>query len=171
MARFRPRQNQVCRVRNRGWAGSAPTAFTALAVSTKVLAASFTLSVPDLSETILRTVGSLFIKSDQAAALEEQLGAFGGVVVTDRALTTGITAIPDPVTEVADDSWMVYQPIVQMSNIAVTGIGGVRYDFDSKGKRVIEDGHGLAFVIANASTINVLQFVLYIRVLSILRGT
>ena len=129
------------------------------------------LSNPGIDETILRVVGGLWITSDQTGAAEEQVGACGMIVVSDRAITTGITAIPDPVTEIGDDGWFLYVPFAQSSARALTGLMGYWYPFDSKAKRIITDGFSVAVVIANASSVHVLQFALSFRFLTQVRGT
>ena len=59
--------------------------------------------------TVTRTVGMISVQSDQNVAVEIPFGAFGMRVVSDKAVATGAAAIPDPVTQVSDDAWYVYQ--------------------------------------------------------------
>ena len=88
------------------------------------------------------------------------------VVVSDAALAVGITAIPDPVTEVDDDFWPVYVPFGQDTSLAATDPSSHWYPFDSKGRRVFEEGHVLAVVVANSSASAGLRFALFIRLLT-----
>ena len=120
-----------------------------IASDTKVLLGSFILSNPPLGETILRTRCRLWVRSDQAAAIEPQTGAFGLIVVTDRAVAAGAASIPGPATDGGDDGWFVHQQIIQAS--ASTGISGVGYEIDSKAMRKVEDGGEIAIVIENLS--------------------
>ena len=158
---------------NRGWAGSSPGSATTVGVSTKVLLGSFLLSNPNIDETVLRTVGQLAVVSDQTAASEQQLGAFGMIVVTDIALAAGAASIPGPVTDIADDGWFLYVPIAQTLLFAdSTGLAqSVNYAFDSKAKRVVGDGQSMALMVENASASFVFQVVFTLRLLSQVTGT
>ena len=102
-----PRQSRP----NRGWAGVVSAAGVAVPAASKVLLGSFIL-VGEVEETILRTVGQIGIVTDQTAASEDQLGAFGLATVSNVAFAIGITAIPGPVTEIEDDGWFVHQTIL-----------------------------------------------------------
>ena len=172
MPRYQRQYRQRQSSPNREWAGLAQSAFTSLAAASKVLTATFTLSNPGIDETILRIHGAICVQSDQAGALEEQLGAVGLCLVTDRAVTVGITAIPDPVTEVDDDFWFVYRPFMQSSTQGVDqGQTSFYYEIDSKGKRIVSQGHTVAIVVANASPSHGIEFAINLRMLSMTRGT
>ena len=173
MPRFNRSQfrTQQRRVRNRDWAGAVSATYGTLAASSKVVVATLTLSNPGIAETILRTVGGISISSDQSAALEVQSGAVGGCIITDRASTVGITAIPDPVTEVADDMWFLFQSFAQRTDLTVGGVNAFWYSFDSKAKRIVEDGFQGAFVLANANATDAIGFAFHVRVLTQVRGT
>ncbi len=97
---------------NRAWAGTVDTE-NAFGGGSKILLGSFSLSNPNIDETILRTVGVLSIRSDQIAAPEEQVGAFGMIKVTDLAIAAGAASIPGPVTDIGDDGWFVHVPFAQ----------------------------------------------------------
>ena len=131
-----------------------------------LIAASLdTSELPKRPFTITRTIGQLFISSDQAAANEWPFGALGGIVVSDKAIATGATAVPDPVTQVASDEWFLYQPF------AVAGAADAAFkkwevfDFDSRGQRKVQDGEDVAMVIANSNATDGLFFVLSFRML------
>ena len=117
----------------------------------KVLVASVTLSNPGIGETVRRTRGRFFVTSDQSAAQESQLGAFGMIVVTDVAAAIGITAIPGPVTEANDDGWFVWFPIMQRSSDQTQSRSGWEYEFDSKAMRRVEEGSQIAVMYESAS--------------------
>ena len=118
--------------------------------ASKVLLGSFILSNPPLGETVLRTRARIAVHSDQAAAVEQQLGAFGMIVVSDRAVAAGAASIPGPFTDGGDDGWFVHQAIVGMQEIAT--IRSVHtYDIDSKAMRKVEDGGEIAIMVENAS--------------------
>jgi len=121
-----------------------------VASDTKVLLATFVLSNPPLGETILRTRARLWVRSDQSAGLEPQTGAFGLIVVSDRAADAGAVAIPGPGVDGADDGWFVHQTIVQSQETAAVS-GGTGYDIDSKAMRKVEDGMVIAVMVENFS--------------------
>ncbi len=84
---------------------------TVLAASSFVIAGS--LAAGGLAKrpfTITRTIGTFAIYSDQAGALEHPFAALGGMVVSEKAVATGATAVPDPVTQVGDDEWFLSIP-------------------------------------------------------------
>ena len=158
---------------NRTWTGTVSTSAVSVPVSTKVLMGTFSLSNPGIDETILRTVGSIAVVSDQTAATENQVGAFGLIVVNDIAAALGVTAIPGPVTDNDDDGWFVYVPIVQKLVVA-TAVGlteSVRYLFDSRAKRIIHDGTKVALMVENASSASVFNLTMGLRMLSMVTGT
>jgi len=116
--------------------------------------------------TITRSVGLLTIRSDQAAAVEFPFGAVGGMVVSDKASTTGATAVPDPVTEAASDEWFMYQQWV-VGGDASTNVGQstVQFKFDSRAQRKVQDGEDYVYVIANSSATDGASFVFNVRTL------
>ena len=172
-----PRRNTFVRNRrvpNRSWTGIANATFTNVPAASKVLLGSFSLSNPNIDETLLRTIGLLAVKTDQAAQTEQQQGAFGIIVVSDAAIAVGITAIPGPVTDIEDDGWVVYVPI-QQNFLLVTGAGfdtagSVQYHFDMKGKRKTQEGERLALVVENAQATHAFDIALGLRILSMVRG-
>ena len=129
----------------------------AVATSTKVLIATLTLSNPGIGETVRRTVGQVYVISDQTAASEIQAGAFGVIVANDLAIAAGAASIPGPVTDRNDDGWMVWQGFSQQIIVGdATGIlRGYVYNFDSRGMRRVEEGFGMAFMVENNSGSNV----------------
>ena len=156
---------------NRGWAGLEVNV-QVVAGNTAVLLATIALSNAGIDETILRSLGSFVVSSDQVAAGETQLGAIGMIVVSDQAIGVGITAVPHPVTDIDDDGWLVHLPIAQKLHRG-DGTGFVyapTIDFDSKVKRVVHDGQSVALVIENSSGPG-LEIAGILRVLSMVRGT
>ena len=123
-----------------------------VAAATKVFLSGFALDNPGISETVRRTRGQIFVRSDQGAASEDQVGAFGMMKINDVALAAGAASIPGPATEASDDGWFVWQPITQMGAAATVGAGrlGILYTFDSKAMRTIEEGFGIAIMFENA---------------------
>jgi len=175
MPRTRFRGQQVRRrSSNKAWTGVG-VGQTTIAVSSKVLLGTVVLSNPNIDETILRTVGVLGVESDQIAASETQLGAFGMIVVSDQAVSVGASAIPGPVSDIGDDGWFVYVPILQSlvfgSAIGFDPSGIVQYNFDSKAKRKIQEGETVALIIENAGASFVFNAGLRFRLLSMVTGT
>jgi len=158
---------------NKSWAGLQTNDIT-IAGSTKVLLGSFVLSNAGIDETMLRTVGTLGISPDQSATSEVQIGALGLIVVTDRAAAVGITAIPGPITDIDDDGWFLYIPIVQAfragDSTGNTPDWATQYHFDSKAKRIVSDGQQIAMVIENATAFG-MKASIVMRTLSMVRGT
>ena len=157
---------------NRAWSGIASVGFTGVGVSAKVILGSFALSSDAIDETILRTVGMLAVESDQSAAVEDQIGAFGMIRVTENAFAVGITAVPGPVTDINDDGWLLMVPFAQSgASVLAAGPSSVQYPFDSKAKRVVEGGIRAVIVVENASASHVFQVAFVMRLLAQVRGT
>jgi len=102
-------------------------------------------------------------------------GAWGMIVVTDLALAAGAASIPGPITDVTDDGWFVWQPILSRLEF-VTGAGieansAKIVEFDSKAKRIVETGQIVAVMVENASASFAFEFLLNMRLLSMVRGT
>ena len=171
MARQRRIVSGRRRAANCSWSGVGSTAFTTVAASTSVVVGSFTLFSAGIDETVLRSVGVLSIGSDQSAAIEAQVGAFGMIVVSDAALAAGIASLPTPVTEIDNDGWLLYVPFAQQTERALGSPSSVEYHFDSKAKRVVEGGSVIAIVLENSHATHGLQFALVMRMLSMVRGT
>jgi len=161
VARRQLRRGSRTRPLGTGWARLVETTFTTVPVSTKVLMAIGVLDNPGLTETVIRSRGTISVITDTplAAAPQVQLGAFGIVVVNDIAAALGVTAIPGPVTDQDDEGWFVWQPIGQAidatGSTAVTA-HSVQYQFDSKAARRIETGFSMALMIENASAADVM---------------
>ena len=172
MARSRQRFNRGGGSRpNRGWSVSMASTYSTLAVSSKVFIIGF-VPATAIDLTVLCTVGVLSISSDQAAAEEEQVGAFGMILVSDTAFGAGAASIPSPVADADNDGWFVFQAFNQKGNTAITSPSSKEYMFDSKAKRIISsEGVTIAVMIANASASHVVTFALSLRILTQVRGT
>ncbi len=143
----------VRRTPNRNWVGIFSSTTVTVPAASKVLLGSLALSNPGIDETALRVRGGFLCRSDQSAASEDQIGAIGLIVVSDRAIVTGITAIPGPVTDSDDDGWFTHQWIQQKFVFKdATGFDsddGHHYPFETKGKRITHDGQSIAIVAEN----------------------
>ena len=174
MARFSRRQVGRSGSRpNRGWSPSLVfTAFTVLPANSFVFNQVLIPTNPGIDNTILRVVGELTISSDQTGASEEQVGAFGMILVTDSAVAIGVTALPDPSIDAGDDGWFVYQSFSQQTALNTIGVGSITYPIDSKAKRIVHGtGVNVAIMIANSHATQGLSFVITFRMLSQVRGT
>ncbi len=127
-----------------------------VAAGTKILSTSLVLSNPGIGETVRRTRGVVSVASDQGAAIEDQLGALGLVVVSDLALAAGAASIPGPGTDASDDGWFVWRPFVQRSDSSNNRVSFI-YEFDSKAMRRVEEGFGIAIMIENTSALHGIQ--------------
>jgi len=99
------------------WVGTLESSVTQTvisAASTKLFMLEF--SAANLAAfapfTIARTRGLLTVQSDQIAATEEQIGAFGIGVVSEQAATTGVTALPGPMTDPDWTGWLYWIPFL-----------------------------------------------------------
>jgi len=122
-----------------------------IAPASKALLTSGALDNPGISETVRRTRGVIHIQSDQSAAIEEQVGAMGMIIVNDLAVAAGAASIPGPFTQRDDDGWFVWQPFVQSAITGATPPIGFHYEFDSKAMRSVDEGFQIAMMVENAS--------------------
>ncbi len=105
--------------------------------------------------TVVRTVGMFAGRSDQIAASEDAMGAFGMAVVSEAAIAIGVTALPAPISDEESDLWFAYDTIAPslLFNDA-TGFQSpamqYRY-FDSRAMRKVEDGSDIAVMLEAGS--------------------
>ncbi len=165
----RARRSVVARkIVNYSWAVLGTAAPVVVPAATKVLLGSFILATA-FEETLVRVRGMLHIGSDQAGAVEAQIGAFGFIRVTDTALAVGVTAIPSPVFNADDDGWVLWQPFAQ-SGLIAAGRDGERYMLDTKAQRIVRESQALAVVIENAHATAGLQVMFQLRALARFRS-
>ena len=132
----------------------------AVPAASKVLASVGLLSNPGIGETIRRTLGGVYVTSDQNAAVENQHGAAGMIVVSDLAIAAGAASIPGPATDSDDDGWFVWQGFSQRLLFGTnTGFrdAGRWYPYDSRGMRRTEEGFGFAIMFENADPTHGIQ--------------
>ncbi len=160
---------------NRAWTGAEDIANSVAGAGTKVLLGSFILSNSNIDETILRTVGLIFVHSDQVVATEGQSGAFGMIVVNSRALTAGAASIPGPIADIADDGWFVHVPFANeftfVTGAGVDAQGATAQMWDFKSKRIVEDGFGIALMVESTPGSAGFVFDVIVRMLSMVKGT
>ena len=114
--------------------------------------------------TVTRVVGSVWVASDQVAAAEQPFGALGFLVVSDKAVALGATALPDPITQEGSDSWFVYRSFAG-SGGPIEGRPMIEHMFDSKAQRRVEDGEDIAVMLSNANAAQACAFILKFRML------
>ena len=136
------------------WSSSVPaTSFVTVAASATVLLEVFTPIAG--GETVLRTRGQFVWMSDQAVAIESQIGAVGIGVVSEQAATVGITAIPFPDTDAAWGGWLWHSYFASRLEFA-SAIGfqpqmANRIVIDSKGMRKVGENERLVVVVQNSA--------------------
>ncbi len=128
---------------------------TVVGGNTKVLLGSFVPAANSVRLTIRRTRISCMWSSDQTVATQRPIGAIGAIVVNDRAITAGVASLPDPLTDIDDDGWLVFQglhtAVKTASDIGFQENAGQVYEIDSKAMRHLPDGKSLAFIVASGS--------------------
>ena len=156
---------------NNNWFALRATDFTTIPAASKVLLATAVQSNPGITETVLRVLGAFAIESDQAVAREEQIGAVGLMVVTDTAAAAGVASIPGPSTDANDDGWFAHQFFMQNSFLTNEAPNSFIYPFNSKGRRVMEEGSLIAIVVENAHATHGLNIAWQFRMLTRITGT
>ncbi len=119
--------------------------------------------------TVVRTIGTLYVASDQGAATESPNGAMGMQVVSEKAVTTGVTALPEPVSEAPSDLWFVYREFATQIRVA-TAVGFdtrafSAFPFDSKAMRKVNNEEDVAIMVGNAASAHALVYLLQFRML------
>ncbi len=114
--------------------------------------------------TITRTVGSVWMHSDQQAATEEPFGAVGMMVVSDKAAALGVTALPSPILQESSDEWFVYGAFAATAG-TVEGAPVARLDFDSRAQRKVVDGETIVVMLENGSSAFGFTYVIKFRML------
>ena len=162
---------------NRSWAGNvSPGLPITVGAGSKAIVGTFVPSNPGIDDVILRTVGMIAIQTDDETAAEEQTGAFGMMIVTDLAVAAGAASIPGPVTDIDNDGWFVHVPFVQSTfltgtpNLFLPDLA-TAYHFDSKGKRILQEGETVVLMIENSHGSFGLSMGHGLRILSQVRGT
>ncbi len=142
------------------------TGVSNLAAGATVLDQSF---APSSDVTVLRTRGSLWIKTDQVAADEIPFGAMGFCVVSNPALATGVSALPTPQTDMQSDLWFVLETALQGFEFSTAASFNfntmVRHDFDSKAMRKVNQDQSIAVVLENGSSTFGFSYLLQFRIL------
>ena len=170
MARARARVLRPARkIVNYTWTGQAISATTVPPLS-KILLGTFVLDTA-FDETLVRTRGILSVTSDSAIVVERQVGGWGMIRVSASAAAIGVTAIPSPIFDAANDGWVVWVPFAAQSSFSTgAGFQGAQYMVDSKAQRIIREGQVVAVVVENADSLHGLSIIQNIRVLARFRS-
>ena len=115
--------------------------------------------------TIVRTLMWFHMRSDQAAASEFQMGAFGFSVVSDQAVAIGVTAVPTPIIDIGSDLFFAYQGLAGAGADVVSGQSGFGFRMDSRAMRKVSEGHDIAGVLELSATGNGIDVLLAGRML------
>ena len=101
--------------------------------------------------TIIRLHMEILILSDQLAADELQVVAFGAAVVSDQSVAIGVTAIPTPATDAGSDLFFAHKWMINnLSLNTAAGYdsqGGRSYTIDSKAMRKVNDDQDFVTVV------------------------
>jgi len=138
------------------WLFVGPTTATLTAAGGTIMASLNAAALALRPFTVVRTLIDISIRTDQLAATENQVGAFGMAVVSDQALAVGVTAVPTPVTDAGSDLWFVHQWMQSSflfgSSVAFLSPGDRQYTIDSRGKRKVDEGQDIVVVSEMSST-------------------
>jgi len=129
---------------------------TSAATSASVLVASLNAAALALRPfTIVRTYMHLGLQSDQVVTTEDQVVAIGQVVVSSRAVASGIGAIPTPIGNLDSDLWFLHQWMTSsftlLSSVGSDGQFQTNMDIESKAMRKVDVGEDIVRVIEVAS--------------------
>ena len=124
---------------------------------------------PGYPMTIVRTRGSVWIKTDQVANSEQPFGGFGFAVVGEEARAAGAGSLPGPILDEDSGQWFVHgffaQALVVVSQTSIHHDGFVRTDFDSKAMRKVEENEAIVVMLENASSGHGLSYIIKFRML------
>jgi len=100
--------------------------------------------------TVVRTRIVAQIISDQVAASERPAAALGACVVSDQAVSIGVTAVPTPVSDATSELWFLHQVLLGAMSLATAvgfGYNSDHYMIDSKAMRKVQEGEDLIFTL------------------------
>ncbi len=159
--------------RSTAWSSTTSiTSYTALAANTVILDQ---VAVPQvLEQTIVRIRGLLVVRSDQVSANENVHGAFGIALVEEPAASVGVTAVPSPITDAAQESWLVWQAfassLILATAVGIASPGVSSYVIDSKAMRKVTDSQRLVILLENNSGSAGMDYWFHLRILAMLKS-
>jgi hypothetical protein len=140
--------------------------------ATKVLLGGFATGI---ANTVRRVHGIVTWETDQGAADETTIGAFGMCIVSDDAQAAGAGSIPGPFTDDDSDLWFVHQYLWQrLRFVTAAGFAQIGHEvvwtIDSKAMRKFTQDEQIVIMVENgdAAAGAVCQF--SIRLLTQLSG-
>ncbi len=158
------------KISNYEWAQLVSVAPTNVPAASKVIIGSFQLTEPN-DITLMRTRGILHVVTDLPST-EEQVGAFGFMLVTETAFAAGVASIPGPVTN-GNEDWPIWVPIcqnsIQLGSTNFETSSGRQMVIDSKAQRVWEIGQRLVIMAENSHAAHAFDVMISLRILTRLR--
>ena len=95
--------------------------------------------------TVVRTIMEFQLGSDQAAAIENQVAAYGMAVVSDQALAVGVSAVLTPVTDAGSDLFFFHKFILgDESKLTDRSTSATRVSVESRAMRKVDEDSDLA---------------------------
>ena len=129
------------------WFQFVPTEVTMTATGGTII---FSLNAAALAMrpfTVVRSHFELMLRSDQAAAIEQQSAGFGIAVVSDEATAAGVASVPTPVTEMGSHLWFVHSVMFGQASTVTDRAEPVQVkSIDSKAMRRVEVGSDIVVV-------------------------
>ncbi len=156
---------------NNSWGAVVSSTALTIPAASKVLLGSLTLNNPNIDETVLRVIGNLTVMSDQTGVEEFVIGSVGLIVVSNQAVAAGIASIPGSSTDSEDDGWFAHQFFSYIGQTVATQPSFLNMPFESKGRRVVQEGEAIAIVAENIHASQGLKVILQFRILSRVTGT
>ncbi len=152
---FRRGAVAIRRSRETTWFQFLPNDFTTASAGTAVLAFSLNAAALALRPfTIVRSRFEIFLRSDQAAAIESQRVGVGIAVVSDQAVAIGVTAVPTPVTDMGSNLWLLHKLVyADESNLTDRTRNGTGVSIDSKAMRKVEVGQDIIVVVESSPSV------------------
>ena len=155
MARRRQRTFVRPAAKSKVWLGVNLDALTVAASSLNLLSSLNATALALRPFTVLRSHLTILYTTDQSSAAETPFGALGMIVASDKAVATGITAVPTPITQ-SDGDFFVWQGLQEKYEF-ITGVGfqnvGTHYSVDSKAMRKVQIDENVAIVQEQTSAV------------------
>ncbi len=125
------------------WIGISPAATTITAAGGTLIYVLNAAALALRPFTVVRTHMAFMLRSDQAAAIEQQIAAFSWAVVSDQASAIGVTAVPTGFTDISSDLFflhkIMYAACWKDSTAGFAAKRGEVFESDSKAMRRVND--------------------------------
>ena len=136
------------------WTSLLPINITMTSTGGTVVGSLGALALAVRPFTVVRQHYEIISRSDQEAAVEHQLSAFGTCIVSEQAAGVGVTAVPTPVTDASSDLWMMHQYLAsEESRLVDKALPANVYSIGSKAMRKVNDDEDFLLIaeLAGAS--------------------